>query len=780
MNRIISPLRPEMRGTTVADLQEALKLLLDRGAILRDDEGARRELTAVLAREHSTQTYGGTTRKLVGIFQETHHLDVRIGEVDERTAVAFNAALEDLGVFDTPAEIQKRVVAGQVRHDDGSFVGGVSVTAFNQTDREALRLGESRTDDSGHYRIRYDVPVGSQLRLRVEVNDPNGRRLATSDVIGDPRPTETVDLIVPRSDRKQYVVSGTVTSQDRPGINGLRVLVVDKNVGGDATVAEMRTDDEGVYRAVFDDSAFGRRGKQRPDLQVRALAEDGAVLGRSAIQYNASTNTTLDVVLDEKAAEALPSEYDVLTGALSSQFDGRLEDLQENDQQQDITYLANKTGWDARAVAMASLADQFSARTADATGARSIAQPMFYALFRAGLPANETALFQTDIKTVRSVWTAAMAQGVISPASGANVEEALTCFQDMGVAAALKSPAVVGTSSWKEMLSTSRLSDDQQAMFTRLYNAQGSDPDALWTAVSEALGHDVAARLQVDGKLGLLTINNAPLMTKLHSTAFAAGATDTLQLAQAGYHRPSAWSALLTADVPVPREVSGDTDAARRDNYAAFLAAQVRLTYPTASVAHMVKSGDVVLPNAPAGASDDVHGFLTEHQGRFEIGVQPVEQYIAHNQVEAADVTVQQVKRLQRAYQLTPSDQALAGLMRRGVDSAYEVVRYEKEAFVGAFAKDLGGADQAAATFDKAAQVHNAVLNIALSYLHARTAPAIGVHSPPNSIDPTPACRRRDRLCKPGEAFWRWTLRLRALPLDSLARGLPGRPVALP
>ncbi len=32
-----------MRGTTVADLQEALQLLLDRGVILRDDEGARRE-----------------------------------------------------------------------------------------------------------------------------------------------------------------------------------------------------------------------------------------------------------------------------------------------------------------------------------------------------------------------------------------------------------------------------------------------------------------------------------------------------------------------------------------------------------------------------------------------------------------------------------------------------------------------------------------------------------------------------------------------------------------
>lgn len=42
MNKIISPLRPYMRGEAVADLQEAMRLLLDRGAILRDDEGARK------------------------------------------------------------------------------------------------------------------------------------------------------------------------------------------------------------------------------------------------------------------------------------------------------------------------------------------------------------------------------------------------------------------------------------------------------------------------------------------------------------------------------------------------------------------------------------------------------------------------------------------------------------------------------------------------------------------------------------------------------------------
>ena len=49
-----------MQGPEVADLQAALQLLLDRGVILRDEEGARRELSAALQRERAERNYGGT------------------------------------------------------------------------------------------------------------------------------------------------------------------------------------------------------------------------------------------------------------------------------------------------------------------------------------------------------------------------------------------------------------------------------------------------------------------------------------------------------------------------------------------------------------------------------------------------------------------------------------------------------------------------------------------------------------------------------------------------
>src|SRR2546425_12831543 len=89
---------------------------------------------------------------------------------------------------------------------------------------------------------------------------------------------------------------------------------------------------------------------------------------------------------------------------------------------------------------------------------------------------------------------------------------------------------------------------------------------------------DMANRLQVDGKLGFLTINNAPLMQKVHTTAGANGLSDPLQLAQMGYHSTEPWSQLLTADVPIPKEIPGDTPETRRERYANYLAAQGRLS----------------------------------------------------------------------------------------------------------------------------------------------------------------------------------------------------------
>lgn len=721
MEKVTFPLKLQMQSEAVADLQDGLRFLLEKGFFQISDT-ERQTFLSRLSGERSMMTYGDTTNKLVGLFQSQQGLSSD-GTVDEATAKALNAVLEALGAFRPDTPEQQYLVGGQVQRDNGQPLAGALVRAFGGT----LRLGEDTTDAEGRYTIRYaPLPGATAIDLRVAVLDAKGKTLREPAIIRNAKPLEIADLQVSSVDRITFQVAGKVASRSRAGVGGLRVQIVDKTVGDDVQLTETVTDDQGAYHATFTNDSLLQRGKAQPDLQARVLIGD-TFLDASEVRYNASTRETLNVLLDEQAAAGLQSEYASLTTTLTSHFTGKLGDLQETDTRQDITYLANKTGWDARAVALAALADQFSARTADAGGNAAIEPVFFYALFRAGLPANEDALYQTEPQTAGTIWNQAIAKGVIPPGLKDKVDGAITQFQKLAAQRALDRPALVGVSSLKDILSIS-LGDDpqQQKQLADLYTQHQGDLPKFWSAVQSAFGAPMAKRLRLDGQLAYLTLNNAPLIRKLHDAGGPNGMTSALNLVEQGYYRTDKWQAALDND-PIPPEISGKDDTQKRGRYADLLAAQVRLSFPTAVVAQMVKNGET--PLTPNGQADQVHTFLTQQQGKFEIGMQPVEQYVAQNKVQIAPEVTREVTRIQRVYQITPSNDAMNALLQKGLDSAYAVIRYDQNEFVQTFQSEVGGEVNARLIYAKSQQVHNAALNIAVSYLTASNAPGIGVHS---------------------------------------------------
>jgi hypothetical protein len=533
-----------------------------------------------------------------------------------------------------------------------------------------------------------------------------------------------------------YEVDGRVTSQVTASVGGLRVVVVDKGVGGDVALADATTDLNGNFSATFSDSELKRRGKDKPDLQVRVFTGK-RFLAASEVRYNASEHETFVVMLDEQAASRLRSEYETLTATLSTIHKGRLRELQETDDRQDVTYLANKAGWDARAVALAALADQFSgATTVDRTAEGGIEPPFFYALFRSGVPANPAAVYRTPPQMVEAIWQRSTKEGVIPAALKERVPAAVEQFQKVGAGQLLDSPPLAGVSSVKDLLSIALPdNEEQRRTFANLYVRFGDDPNKLWEAVQTNLGEAATRKLRLTGQLAYLTLNNAPLIGKLHAIAGAGGLKTPAQLVAAGFHKEAKWRQTIGADA-IPPEIPGRDDAEKRNNYAALLAAQVRISFPTAVVAQLVAAGET--PVSAADARPKVQTFLTQHDGKFEIGMQPIGQYLARNNVQVDPVVPREISRIQRVYQITPDDTAMNGLLKAGIDSAAGVVRYDRDEFVRAFAGPVGGPAKADDVYAKAQQVHSAVVNVALAFLSARTAPGVGVHSPASIIAPTP------------------------------------------
>lgn len=634
-------------------------------------------------------------------------------------------------------------------------------------------------------------------------------------------PTGEVDATTASALRKishtsVYVVSGTVSSPDSVSVGGLTVELVDKDVGPDVPLATTKTDTWGNYtvRVTISPESLRKRHKTSPDLQVR-VSSGSTFLAASDVQYNASTSVTLNVVLPAKST-ALASEYETLVATLSKSFSGNLGDLQETATRQDITYLANKTGWDARAVAMAALADQFSrnqpAQPASSTPSGSSPAPnkaaaltsskrssptattgspskgsgssstpatippaFYYALFRAGLAPNAATLYQTSAKTVTNIWTQAIAQDVIPASLSGQIDSAAQAFQGFGAGTILTTSPQVGVSTMQSMLYlrfTDPTTQQQQAQqFANLYTQNQDDMTKFWGAVQNAFGATLTQQLQLDGQLGALTLNNAPLISRLYAAttpttpvhaaslaALPAGAAVTTaasaegtvaaassiqspqDLVSLGYYQASAWLPLIQNDIPT--SIPGANQTEQRTNYANMLAAQVRLTFPNAILADMVTKKAAPIHGDPDGTvGTEIAKFLNANQSQFDIGSEPVERFLARTPgVSVSTPAITQIKRLQRVYQITPDDQSFTALLAANVDSAYVISQYSPDSFVRRFGTAMTEA-VARRVHTQARMVHYATLNITASYVTGKRGITFGTNGVTmlNPLSGTPA-----------------------------------------
>ncbi len=210
MNKIIFPLNERMRSPEVADLQDALKLMLEKVEIKPISPRLGAVWQRGLASERSSQTYGATTVTIVKAFQEQHQLRPD-GQVGPTTTNAINKLLKEWGVLgeSSESELSKYQVQGQIQQAYAPPLAGALVRAFDKDLRHEQLLGETTTDRQGLYAISY---TQAQFRraekfsadLIVRVYNGEGVLLVESPIIFNSQSWETVDLMVPGEEKSEY------------------------------------------------------------------------------------------------------------------------------------------------------------------------------------------------------------------------------------------------------------------------------------------------------------------------------------------------------------------------------------------------------------------------------------------------------------------------------------------------------------------------------------------------------------------------------------------------
>jgi hypothetical protein len=222
-------------------------------------------------------------------------------------------------------------------------------------------------------------------------------------------------------------------------------------------------------------------------------------------------------------------------------------------------------------------------------------------------------------------------------------------------------------------------------------------------------GETIAA-LQTDGKLGYLTQHNAPLVRRLRDRVRIGETTD---LVRAGLYKADAWTNLIGNDLP-----AGIT----RDSYAKGLAAQVRLSFPTLVVSEMVRTNEVAASDSN-NASQAVAHFFSAGQADFTIGVQPVKTWRGYSKLNADAQSG--ARRVERMYQMSPSNESMMALSQLKLHSAFQIVSYSPKTFMKKFAGRFPSEREARMVYTKAQEVHAKTLNLAVMYVTSRSMPNV-------------------------------------------------------
>jgi len=507
-------------------------------------------------------------------------------------------------------------------------------------------------------------------------------------------------------------IRGIVVTNVGVAAKGVKVIAVDKSLGKDVVLGETITDSSGNYTILYEKEVI--QGKQKADIEIKIVdpEEESKTYGTSSVHFDADKDEEINLVLQTKSIEKR-SEYLRITSDLQPKIrESSFKDLQENKDRQDISYLANKTGWDARLVAMVSLADKYSAES-------GIPEEFYFALFRAGIPTDADGMYRTNSETVKKIWERAIEENIIEASLKPTIKQNLAEFKENSSTHLLEHAKHVGVSSLKELLSISLPDKSKQLEFVELYLNHVGDMSSFWANARTMIGVNTAEKLQLDGKLGYLTVNNANLISRLRSDDRVQ--KSPVDLIKNGLYTTEAWDTVLSNDIPVPKDMPGETDKEKKSNYINYMVFMLKISYPTSVVAEMVNDDELTVKSGTV--KEEVYQFLQDTHGKFEIGVHPVEKFIEENNIELGKKALNETKRLQRVYQISPSDNAMKVLWNNKLDSALTIVQYDEKEFIETFGTDLGGEEIAKMTYEKAHQVHSTVLNIATSYLTYRTSP---------------------------------------------------------
>ena len=515
-----------------------------------------------------------------------------------------------------------------------------------------------------------------------------------------------------------FILEGQIIFEYGLPAAGVSVILYNQDFGGAETLlGKGTTDEHGSYKMYYNPN-----GKV-VNLEVRIADANEKEVSLSKTKFNASKQEVLNLVAPSNI-RPLAAEYSQLVGNLEKQLGSinKLADAQEKGEHYDLSILHYDTGWDARLISLLAKATKLNAET-------DIQIEALYALFRLGLPTEKELLATVDFSVAERALDKAKETGIVN--ADFSIDDAKNAFARFALNTLRGSKAPGALSTTAELLKNSGLPPETNEMstFENLYLTHRGSPAELWQRAKEKkISDDSIKKLRLQGKLAYLTLNNAPLISTLQDQI--ASSENLSKLVELDLYKEDAWKNRLNTmgaseeggvGKLIPPAYGGKITNDPLGAYAADLARKVRLSFTTKVVEWMIKNGELEF-SKDINDNDAVVGFLNKAEELgFQLGRVAIDAFVKKNKEylfpadtseEKIEATKENIKKLQRLYQITPSNESLNILLKEGFTSADDIIAFSKEDFLNSFCHLFSSVEEADLVYRKSQQVSAITHNV--------------------------------------------------------------------
>lgn len=584
-----------------------------------------------------------------------------------------------------------------------------------------------RRAPKGHYKVLVTLSDPWQQKGQFVNIPPTG--LATIDFVFDRQRATRIEVTEAETDPKELFVQGAVRFANGVAAPGVLVWAFDRDLRNEQALGEAITDRRGAYHITYSVERLSKHERGGADLVIKAFAADGNVLATSEILFNAPPRTAIDLVIPRGQGPAL---FERIAATLEPLLgDLKVQDLEENQKIQDLTFLAAETGFEYRLLWRfvtahhlldRALPDQFwfallASSTFDGIAEGSIAE---------GLRRIPQALPGLDETAVRKALQTAFAQHEIDPKLEAKVPSWVKSFLALTARQALGDDG--RPTFFKQALDEAGVrSGRQQVELARRFNKHRAlSPELLAElAEEEVLDDSQLDDLRASYRLAEITQGDFTVVRSLKESFGIKRQEDIRNLAK---HSPRDWMKLverrhrdgkINLPLRIQQPEAGSIKVSEAALYGQTLERSFRHAYPTAAFSggleRALGSGD-----KPRGIrrAEELLPFLERHP-QFEILHTPVDAFLDNGvDPDLAELAKDEdfrleVKAVQRVFKLAPTFEATETLLADGVHSAQGIYRMGESRFVDEYAERPGfTVERAQRTWLRAADTHAAVLTL--------------------------------------------------------------------